>query len=214
MRICKNCGKELSKNQKNNVFCCSTCSNQYRSKETIRKWEENSEPTKSIPRAIRKYLIEQAGYKCEKCGWGEINESTGCSPLEIHHIDGNWTNNKRDNLQVLCPNCHSLTPNYKALNCNGRKDRLSTKKMYCIDCGAPIRPESIRCKKCNANARKTTKPITKDLLKELVRNSSFDKIGEKYGVTGNAIKKWCVGYGIPHRKKDIMAFSEEDWDMI
>ncbi len=37
-------------------------------------------------------------------------------PLELHHIDGNSNNNKLDNLQLLCPNCHSLTPNYRAKN--------------------------------------------------------------------------------------------------
>ena len=33
-------------------------------------------------------------------------------PLEIHHIDGDCTNNKMENLQLLCPNCHSLTSNF------------------------------------------------------------------------------------------------------
>lgn len=28
-------------------------------------------------------------------------------PLELHHIDGNHSNNKIDNLQILCPNCHA-----------------------------------------------------------------------------------------------------------
>lgn len=37
-------------------------------------------------------------------------------PLEVHHIDGNCTNNKEENLQLLCPNCHSLTPNSGSLN--------------------------------------------------------------------------------------------------
>ena len=37
-------------------------------------------------------------------------------PLEIHHIDGNHKNNKLENLQILCPNCHSLTTNYRGKN--------------------------------------------------------------------------------------------------
>ena len=35
---------------------------------------------------------------------------------EIHHIDGNHYNNEESNLQLLCPNCHSLTPTFGALN--------------------------------------------------------------------------------------------------
>ena len=54
----------------------------------------------------------------------EINHITGNSPLEVHHIDGDYTNNDEDNLELLCPNCHSLTNTYKnALNHNGRQGR-------------------------------------------------------------------------------------------
>ena len=34
--------------------------------------------------------------------------------LELHHIDGNHNNNKLENLQMLCPNCHSITDNFKS----------------------------------------------------------------------------------------------------
>jgi 5-methylcytosine-specific restriction endonuclease McrA len=37
-------------------------------------------------------------------------------PLELHHKDGNKFNNSFDNLQILCPNCHALTSNYRAKN--------------------------------------------------------------------------------------------------
>jgi len=43
--------------------------------------------------------------------------------MEIEHIDGNYLNNKENNLTVLCPNCHSLTSTYKGTNKNGRKTR-------------------------------------------------------------------------------------------
>lgn len=52
--------------------------------------------------------------KCEKCNlvfW------LGCPiPLELHHIDGNLKNNDLSNLQILCPNCHTFTPNYRGRN--------------------------------------------------------------------------------------------------
>lgn len=54
------------------------------------------------------------GYKCECCG---ISKWQGESlTLEIHHKDGDHLNNILDNLQVLCPNCHSQTKNYKKKN--------------------------------------------------------------------------------------------------
>ena len=60
--------------------------------------------------------MEQYECKCQKCGWGEKNPYTQTIGLEIHHIDGNCTNNRKDNLELLCPNCHSLTDNYGSLN--------------------------------------------------------------------------------------------------
>lgn len=52
---------------------------------------------------------------CEECGWSE-KSSDGRLPLELHHIDGNGHNNCLNNLQILCPNCHSLKPNYRGRN--------------------------------------------------------------------------------------------------
>ena len=53
-------------------------------------------------------------YRCECCGLSEWNGSQ--IPLELHHIDGNRTNHKLENLMLLCPNCHAQTNNYKAKN--------------------------------------------------------------------------------------------------
>ncbi len=64
-----------------------------------------------IPK-LRKKLIEDGIKKneCELCG---LNEWLGKPiTLELHHVDGNRYNNKLENLQILCPNCHSLTPNH------------------------------------------------------------------------------------------------------
>ena len=61
--------------------------------------------------ARRKKLISIRGYKCEGCG---VSDWLGHELLiEVHHIDGNNKNNQIDNLQLLCPNCHSITPNFR-----------------------------------------------------------------------------------------------------
>ena len=69
-------------------------------------------------------MLNKANCKCELCGWGEINPYSQTIPLEIDHIDGDYYNNVEENLQLLCPNCHSLTSTYKGANKgHGRKDR-------------------------------------------------------------------------------------------
>lgn len=62
-------------------------------------------------------------YKCQLCGWGEMNKYTNKVPLQVHHIDGNSENNNEDNLLLLCPNCHSLTENFGSKNKNASKGR-------------------------------------------------------------------------------------------
>ena len=62
-------------------------------------------------------------------GFAEVNPITGKVPLEIDHVDGDCYNNRPENLVVLCPNCHSLTPTFRALNkASGRKYRAKYSK--------------------------------------------------------------------------------------
>jgi hypothetical protein len=65
---------------------------------------------------IRRFLIEKADERCQRCGWAERHAKTGRVPLEIEHIDGDWQNASESNLTVLCPNCHALTPTFRGMN--------------------------------------------------------------------------------------------------
>lgn len=65
---------------------------------------------------LKERLIEDGikKRKCEKCN---LDEWMGkVIPLELHHKDGNHSNNDLDNLQLLCPNCHAQTDTYKGKN--------------------------------------------------------------------------------------------------
>ena len=114
---CRNCGKDINGNR---IFCCTKCQRDYEYKTYISRWKNGLESglrgKYSVSQNIRRYLFEKHNNKCEKCGWGEVNLFTGKVPLQIHHIDGNSENNIEENLQVLCPNCHSLTENFGSRN--------------------------------------------------------------------------------------------------
>ena len=124
---CLNCGKELSNQSRGSThkFCNNHCQNEFKYKEYIKRWKNGEENgmkgASSTSLYIRRYLLEKYNYKCEKCGWGEKNPYSDTIPLEIHHIDGNCLNNKEENLQLLCPNCHSLTENFGSLNKNSNR---------------------------------------------------------------------------------------------
>ena len=65
---------------------------------------------------IRKKILQEGikPHRCERCG---LTEWLGQPiPLELHHIDGDRLNNELSNLQLLCPNCHALTDNYRGKN--------------------------------------------------------------------------------------------------
>ena len=66
-------------------------------------------------------MFEKYNGCCQKCGWSEYNQYTNTIPLHIHHIDGDCTNNYEENLELLCPNCHSLTENFGSLNENSKR---------------------------------------------------------------------------------------------
>lgn len=68
-------------------------------------------PSKTLKKIIQYGLKE---YKCEKCGVSSWNGNDII--LELHHKDGDHSNNRFDNLQILCPNCHSQTDNFRAKN--------------------------------------------------------------------------------------------------
>ena len=115
--ICKNCNKKF-KGKGDRKYCSTECFRLY-SKKCVREKLLSGDNTLH-PRHYKEYLVEIHGEKCEKCEWAEVHNITGNVPIQLHHIDGNSDNNKLDNLELLCPNCHALTDNYGSLNRNGQ----------------------------------------------------------------------------------------------
>ena len=126
MKKCLFCGKELKNRQKK--YCSHACQKNFEREKYVNEWLSGKKLVLrgkyQLSSTIRQYLLQKANYKCSKCGWGEKNPYSGKYSLEIDHIDGNYKNNSPENLRVLCPNCHSLTKHYRALNKGyGRKER-------------------------------------------------------------------------------------------
>lgn len=125
-RYCGNCGNILKKNARN--YCSLKCLYDYKRNEKIEKWKKEewngSKENGEISSIIRNYLLKEANYTCEQCDWDKINPKSGLPTVTIHHKDGSYKNNRPENLQVLCPGCHSLTDTYGSNNRgNGREYR-------------------------------------------------------------------------------------------
>lgn len=117
-RKCICCGNEI--NDCARKYCSIECQQTYQHDEWVKKWKEGSISGTigkyEISSHIRRYLFDKYNCKCQKCGWGEVNKTSNKVPLQIHHIDGDCLNNNEENLELLCPNCHSLTDTYGNLN--------------------------------------------------------------------------------------------------
>lgn len=85
---------------------------------------------------LKKRLIAE-GYKeskCEVCGYEEN--------LELHHINGNHYDNHLENLQILCPNCHAKTDNFRNRNSKKEQNLINLSDKYKKD-------HMCICKNCN-----------------------------------------------------------------
>lgn len=64
--------------------------------------------------ARRKRVLQEQNHTCNNCG---ISTWQGFTiTLELEHKDGNHQNNSRENLEALCPNCHSITDTWRGRN--------------------------------------------------------------------------------------------------
>ncbi|MFN8527502.1 MAG: HNH endonuclease signature motif containing protein [Anaerolineae bacterium] len=135
--FCMQCGKKIAYENRINRFCNNSCSATYTNQQRAspkslckcgnpvtgrHKWcdqcienkQYNRKPFEAFKtdRARRSYLLRTRGHKCESCG---LSEWLGRPiTLELDHIDGNSDHNVLENLRLLCPNCHSFTPFWKA----------------------------------------------------------------------------------------------------
>jgi hypothetical protein len=95
---------------------------------------------------------------------------------------------------VLCPNCHSLTENFR----NRGKGREERQKHYmtgiCPDCGKTIANTSTRCAECNRHFQKQNYlnqlPISREELKTRIRTETLTGIAKDFDITANGLRRW------------------------
>jgi len=183
---------------------------------------ENSTVSQKI---LRRYYFDgdYTPYKCSICGQEPFWNGKPLT-LILDHINGYNNDDRLENLRWVCPNCDRQLPTTTGCNKNHgiRVEKYST----CIDCGKRILKENIRCKVCNmkylsakgieSQKKKgihnfVNREVNREELKSLIREKTMLEVGESYGVSDNAIRRWCKKYELPYKKTEINKISDEDW---
>lgn len=123
---CIGCDAELDRSDR--TYCSNTCQKNKEYSDYIERWLSGLEKgyvgkTKRLSNYIRKYIHEHKGTTCSVCSWDERHPDDGLMLTEIDHIDGDVEHTKFENLRVLCPNCHAMTPTFRARNKNSKRSR-------------------------------------------------------------------------------------------
>lgn len=120
MNICLACSKQLKR--KISKYCSNKCQAQWQYKVYIDLWKSGKVDgnrgvnTRNVSNHLKRYLIEINGEHCSLCFWKVKHPITQRVPLEIDHINGDSEDNRNENLRLICPNCHSLSINFRNLN--------------------------------------------------------------------------------------------------
>ena len=196
---CTVCGKKVYKELSLFKKRCKQCHHQKNHK--INNYVELYMPTHHLARdngyVYEHYLV------AEKMLGRELKKGE-----TVHHKDRNRSNNDPSNLMVFKTNAdHSRFHKTNIAILEG--DVYVSPKQYnkCPNCGKIISNTAKTCKKCYKRKIKRiqqSKRPPKEELEKLIYITPFTTLGKKYGVSDNAVRKWCKYYNLPYKKKDML----------
>lgn len=195
-----------------------------------------SHPVIAFRQRIKKALVQSFGNQCYCC-----HNSFPDWVYDFHHLNpqeksfglsGSGITRSKDAYAkeaqkciMVCANCHRMIEHggielidvesnfnpsiyYQTIEEEAKASKNHNKEQR-----NKIKDSNKRENKEGALKRKTVYP-TREQLKDLIRTTSFLKIGNMYGFSDNAVRKWCDKMNLPRTKEDINAYSDEEWALI
>jgi hypothetical protein len=146
----------------------------------------------------RLYAEGLKGRRCELCGQDEVWRERRMA-LILDHINGVATDNRLENLRIVCPNCAATLDTHCGRNLNRAR--------ACAVCGrtfVPTRRDQRQCsttcgglsdrsRVASRTRRTVDRPPHGRLIQE-IEATSYTAVGRKYGVSDNGIRKWMAQY--------------------
>jgi len=214
---CIVCNKELIGRQR------KYCSKQCKSKDNLRKENPDQrnrrQEVQNKRRILNKLrLISHFGGQCSICGYNK-----NMAALEFHHLNPEHKDfalsqnidysyerllKEVEKCILICSNCHRELhhsdleiQNFSDIDLNPIE--VIKEKRTCNICNNEISPSSRGlCKDCYDKSRVNKNKPSKEELLELIKTTSFLKLGKQFGVSDTVIGRWCKEYELPYLLKD------------
>lgn len=191
---------------------------------------------------LKERVVRALGGKCAICGYNRCNAVLEVHHLDPNEKDFTIAANANKayalvseeirKCVLLCANCHrEYHANFIELELHSSfdetidaeiKKELETikngdaERLRCKCCGTMIGGDG-KTGLCPACYTKTTRRVERperEILKSLIRTTPMTRIAADYGVTDNAVRKWCDAYGLPRTKTDIKQYNDTEWAAV
>lgn len=203
----------------------------------------NSQTVMSYIKRRKSNLIKLFDSKCCICGFNAFQEALefhhvdpstkefglSASSAMTKSLDKQIIEAKK--CVLVCSNCHrgihagyiQIPENWQSLFREDIEKQLLDEieitkhgqKNYCIRCGKEILSSKAKyCPECKHFMDRVVERPSREELKQLIRTKKFTEIAASYGVSDNAIRKWCDLEGLPRKKTDIKNIDDKDWELI
>lgn len=201
------------------------------------------ENVKNSRERLKLRVVRALGSKCAICGYDKCVQALEAHHIDPNQKEFSISTNANKAYDLiseelkkcvlLCANCHreyhaglfdiELISSFDEQVDLEIKRELEvikhgngTEIKRCTQCGTIITGEGKTqlCPQCYQKTTRRTEWPEREELKDLIRNLPFTTIAKQYGVTDNAVRKWCDKYDLPRTKSEIKQYSDEQWATV